>query len=280
MQHQANCLNCETVLNGHEHYCAQCGQKTDTHRFTWHHFFHEAWHAVTHTDKGLLSLLKGLFFNPGKVAAEYVGGKHKKYFNPITFAIFSLALLVFANSYLKPFGDPQKQVPQVDLTKLTEEQRKTYLSYIDRMNVAVNVSQKHPNLAAMFTFPAEALLFWLFFRKRGRNYVETLVAIIFIGSFATVVFSLVFSPLVLLTPEGSFRGICLLIAFIGMISYIAWGMKGFFANPVPPAYWKTLLVALLYYVLMMVTSITLMLFYVFQSQTTDVIKRFMAELSK
>lgn len=46
-------------MQGTEKYCPACGQKAATHRFTRSHFFHESWHAVTHTDKGILNLVKG-----------------------------------------------------------------------------------------------------------------------------------------------------------------------------------------------------------------------------
>lgn len=274
MQHPANCLNCESVLNGGEHYCPDCGQKTATHRFTWHHFLHEAWHAITHTDKGLLSLLKGLATNPGRVASEYVGGKHKKYFNPVTFAILSLALMVLANSVFRPYGNPQAEArAQVDTSKLTPKQKEVYEAYLHRLEVAASVSEKHPNIVAVFTFPLEALLFWLFFRRRGRNYVEVLVATVFIGSFATLLFSVVFSPLIGLIAAKNLKLLLMLVGFVGMVVFVAWGMKGFFTNPQPVAFWKSLLVTIVYYVITGVLGILMMFYYVFGSSAWPLLRK-------
>lgn len=74
------CKNCGTAFEGK--FCPNCSQKAATHRLTLGHFIHETTHALTHTDKGILLLIKELFVRPGIVAREYVEGKRKKYFNP------------------------------------------------------------------------------------------------------------------------------------------------------------------------------------------------------
>ena len=163
--HQTNCLNCEKTLQGDEKYCPACGQKTATHRFTWNHFFHEFWHALTHTDKGILNLIKGLAIRPGKVVTEYVEGKHKKYFNPITFMLLCLGLFVASNSIIKPFVEFPKPDPAKLAELNTEGEREMYLAFFDRSAVALKFQQQHPNIIAMIGLPFEALIFWLFFRK-------------------------------------------------------------------------------------------------------------------
>lgn len=280
MQPTANCLNCESVLTGQERFCSQCGQKAETHRFSWHQLFHEAWHAITHTDKGLLSLVKGLIKNPGLTCAEYVGGKHKKYFNPITFAIFSLALMVLANTYFKPFGDPKTQVNQAQVAQFNEEQKKLYLAFMGRLELAANVSQKHPNVIAMISFPLQALFFWMFFRKRGRNYVEVLVATIFVGSFGTLLFSVVLSPITSIFPNQLWKSVMGAAGLLLSAAYVAWGMQGFLADPKPPAYWKTFLVSLLYYMVLFTLSTAIIFWYVFQERTPMLLKAFINEVFK
>src|SRR5689334_23434282 len=88
------CKNCSTEFEGK--FCPNCSQKANTHRFTIGHFAHDAFHAVTHTDKGVLFLIKELFRRPGEVALEYNAGKRKKYFNPITYLLLVSALQIFA----------------------------------------------------------------------------------------------------------------------------------------------------------------------------------------
>src|SRR5690349_6274896 len=88
------CKNCSYEFEGK--FCPNCSQKAATHRFTIGHIGHEFLHALTHTDKGVLLLIKELFTRPGYVALEYNAGKRKKYFNPITYMLLILAIQIFA----------------------------------------------------------------------------------------------------------------------------------------------------------------------------------------
>jgi len=267
-------------LQGTEKYCPACGQKAATHRFTWSHFFHESWHAVTHTDKGILNLLRGLATNPGRVVSEYVEGKHKKYFNPVTFLLLCLGLFVFINSYLKTFVEVPGPDPAVLAQLKTERQKKMYVAQMERIAVANKFREKHPNILAMVGFPLEALVLWLFFRKRGRNYVELLIAVIFLGGFANLLFTVVGSPLLASTKGTSLYFIFTLLTMLMMSLYVAWGLKGFLSKERPISYWKPLLVNILYYVIWTALVTFFFLWYVMRSNFGIAIKKLVSELNK
>jgi len=277
--HQVNCLNCESTLQGDEKFCPNCGQKTATHRFTWGHFFHEGWHAFTHTDKGVLSLIKGLATNPGKTVSEYVEGKHKKYFNPITFLLLCLGLMVLVNSFAIPSSEIKPEPGKLEQLK-TEKEKQAYLNYINRIKIASNFQQKHPNITAMIFLPFEAFILWLFFRRRGRNYVEFLIATIFISGFGVLIYSCVVSLFMFLFKETTVYPWLLMLAVISVILYNIWGLKGFLTNPEPIAYWKPLSVWMLYFVLMIVFTIVFFFWYVFQENTVLVFKKIIEQLTK
>jgi hypothetical protein len=265
MHRVTNCLNCEQDLRGDEKYCPACGQKTDTHRFTWGHFFHEFWHALTHTDKGILNLLKGLALRPGKVVSEYVEGRHKRYFNPITFLLLCLGLFVVMNNLTKAFPATAPD-PKV-MEQLSPEKRKQYVTMMDRMEVASQFQQKHPNVLALIGFPVEALFVWLAFRRRGRNYVEILIAIIFLGGFANLIFSLLVSPAL-----GAARGTpyylwLSLAGFVLMAVYSSWGLQGFLVPNKRLAFWKPFLVLILYYIFWSLLAMVFFLWFVFRENT-------------
>src|SRR5688572_10665036 len=93
------CKNCDTPFEGK--FCSACSQRADTHRFTLWHFAHAFFHALTHTDKGILFLIKELLYKPGIVAREYNEGKRKKYFSPITFLLIVMAIEIFASQKTK-----------------------------------------------------------------------------------------------------------------------------------------------------------------------------------
>ena len=96
------CKNCETIFEGN--FCPNCSQKAGTHRFSVKHIVHEAFHAFTHTDKGIFFLIKEMLKRPGKVALEYNGGRRKKYFNPFTFLLIMIALNIFFTQKANFYG--------------------------------------------------------------------------------------------------------------------------------------------------------------------------------
>lgn len=177
------CPNCSATLNEDFRYCPNCGQTTHLHRFNLAHIGHEAFHALTHADKGILHLLKNLTIRPGMVAREYVlEGKRKRYFNPFTFLVIVLGLSVFVNSVFKPYErnispkptQVEAQVKTSTATQLRKERSRKVSHFLD----------KRANLVAFAAIPLFTLVFWLFFRRSGVNYAEHLVAnVLFAGYF-------------------------------------------------------------------------------------------------
>ena len=80
-----NCFNCEASLEKGFEFCPQCGQPAHHHRLNLSHISHEVLHFFTHADKGIFYLVKELFIKPGVVTREYIAGKRKKYFSPLSF---------------------------------------------------------------------------------------------------------------------------------------------------------------------------------------------------
>jgi hypothetical protein len=99
------CKNCGSTLTGK--FCQNCGQKADIHRITFKHLLHEFFHALTHADKGFLFLVKEMTTRPGYVVQEYLDGKRKKYFNPLSFLVIAAAIwaiLVLKSGYFESMG--------------------------------------------------------------------------------------------------------------------------------------------------------------------------------
>ncbi|WP_159801209.1 DUF3667 domain-containing protein [Flavobacterium sp. MK4S-17] len=93
------CLNCNAPLTSK--YCADCGQKADTHRITFKHFIiHDIMHGVWHIEKGILFTLKQLFTRPGYAARDYISGKRVQYYNVFYLIIIILGLAVIAGRYV------------------------------------------------------------------------------------------------------------------------------------------------------------------------------------
>lgn len=149
-----NCNNCGTLLAGK--HCHECGQKAAVHRLTLHELFHEVWHVFTHTDKGILKLIKDLFTDPVSVYNGYFAGQRKRYFSPVLFFLVMAGILSFLYPYVFDYEDRITNMHNEfgrDLYHLTKYR-------------------------ALILLPVEAILLWLVFRTRY-NLAEVAVFLLF-----------------------------------------------------------------------------------------------------
>lgn len=191
------CLNCQAESQPSQKFCSQCGQKLAMHRITLPHFLHDFFHALTHTDKGIFHLLKGMATRPGVVAREYIAGKRKKYFNPFTFFLILAGLYVFSSSMSSDRFSNSEPKAEVLARIPTEEGRQKYIR-----GIAIGgFMNKHGNILAMIAVPFMAFIAWLFYRKNRYNYAEHLTANLMFVTFSLLVFTLLVFPL-----QGLYRG--------------------------------------------------------------------------
>ncbi len=91
---QKRCKNCGAEITGK--FCANCGQRSEIHDFTFSHIFHEVMHAFTHADKNFFVMVKGMIINPAKIAWEYIiEGKRQRYYNIFAFFLIITAVNAF-----------------------------------------------------------------------------------------------------------------------------------------------------------------------------------------
>ena len=210
---EAFCLNCNEILYSTQNFCANCGQKSQTHRLTLHEIIHEAFHAITHADKGFLYLVKELTIKPGVVAKEYIEGKRKKYFNPFSFLVIVTGILVLITSNFHIFGS-SAQMPTVKTTDHSP-MAVTKMGYIKRSAQFTNFVNNHSNVVLFISTPFLAFFLWLFYRQRKLLYAEHLTSMVFFNSFLMITTSIIFAPLIYFTRHQNMYG---LWAFI-MISF-------------------------------------------------------------
>lgn len=188
------CKNCGTAFEGK--FCPNCSQKAATHRFTLAHFAHETTHAVTHTDKGVLLLIKEMFVRPGVVAREYVEGKRKKYFNPITFLLILMAVQVFAVKKTDIYGNFTRQMQKAyeAMAKANPDSVKGIQDFNQQLKKAdkqASIATDNNKLLTVIFIPLLSALTWLFFKKSGFNYAENLVFNVLINAQLIVWFLLI-----------------------------------------------------------------------------------------
>lgn len=266
-----NCLNCGALLAYTDKFCAACGQKTNTHRLTIKHLLHEFFHAVTHADKGIINLIRQLATQPYKVATEYVEGKRKKYFNPMTFFLLCIGFFIFMNNIIKPYGEPAKPDPKILAQLPSEASRQMYITAITRSTNATTFLAKNTNNLAMVAVPFYAFLIWLFFKKRGRNFSEIMLAVILFTAFSNLLFTIFFTPVM-----GYYFGTAkyfyvFLIGVLLMIAYYSWGFKTFFNYTSFIGYIKIFSVMFFVMLVWTLVTFTAIFYYVYRDKSGRVI---------
>lgn len=184
------CKNCETTFEGN--FCPNCSQKADTHRFTLKHFAHEFFHALTHTDKGVLFLAKELSKRPGKVSIEYNEGRRKKYFNPFTYLLITIALQIYVakkTDFFHHFSTKmQTYAEALNNESTTSSKNSKFNDEIKKVESKAGMVLENGRLLIFSFLPFLAALTWLFFKKTGHNYAENLTFNVFIMAQQTFLF--------------------------------------------------------------------------------------------
>ncbi len=273
--HPTNCLNCGTLLTADDNFCPNCGQRTDSHRITLKHIFHEFFHTFTHADIGFLGLIADLAVKPGIVAREYIAGKRKKYFNPFTFFVLCLSLFIITNNVFKTY-EPVKPDPRVQ--QLPPKQREKIMALYERLNEAQHFMKNHGNIVSMIGLPFFAVMLWLFFMRRGYNYAELMVANMMFSGFSTILVSVF-----VFTWIGRFAGKPLFfygtgLAILIQISYVSWAQYQLFGFRKKYSMLLLMAVGLLSNILWVLILILTIFFYVFRSGTGEVLTRMWGEI--
>jgi hypothetical protein len=142
---------------------------------------HDFVHALVHTDRSVLSLVRSLLVSPGSVAKDYISGRRKRHFGPFAFLVITvgLASAVVALSGFRAFTT-------------------------DSPNAVAESLQRHVNLVILLQVPILAACCSVLFRKDGYNLAEHLVLAAYTSGIRTIFLTLVVIPYwYLLRPSGS-----------------------------------------------------------------------------
>jgi hypothetical protein len=221
------CLNCEAPLLPGQSFCSACGQKTDTKRFTGRQLGYDFLQVFFNTEKGFFRLLKGMIKQPGQTAAEYVEGKRKKYFSPFAFMTVCIAFSVIVNGLIKPY-EKLPEPNQAVLARIPDQPtREKYLLTVNRLAGVQKIVNKNLNLISILITPWFAFFLFIFYKRRGRNLSELIIAYILFAAICNLLACLLFSPLMAATRgSGAYN-----IVFYGnlalQMAFVAWGMTIF-----------------------------------------------------
>lgn len=200
-----HCLNCTYPLTGH--YCAHCGQKASTHRYSVRHFVaHDLVHGIWHVDKGLLFTVKELFVRPGHSVRTFIAGKRAGHFNYITLIVLVIGISAFLAGFT-----------HLKLSDIFPAKTREMMSVIERF------SMKYPKLVPLVTIPFSSLFSFLWFRKAGLNAAEHIVMNAYKAS-AELIIGLLFSIILIFYQDKQvlyqlYSGMALLISAYGVWFY-------------------------------------------------------------
>ena len=258
---EAICKNCQTPHSDAYKYCPECSQKTALHRLSFHDVAHEAVHYFTHADKGLFQLIRDLVTKRGLVALEYIEGKRKKYFPPLSFFLLIAAIFVFVAT----MGESKETMSVIEahpeLNQIVDPIKKQQAIGIYERKVKVaHFTTKYSNLLAMCSLPITALVFWLFYKRSKYNYIEHLVAGMYMLGFCILVYAGIILPL---SFAFHFKGDpATLLFFVVQLFYFAVFYYGFLQKTTKLQFVKVLFVSLCNLILWIAISGSLFKFYI------------------
>ena len=111
------CKNCETPLADHQ-YCPTCGQKSDTHIFTFRELLEEMADGLLNLDSRLWRSLIPLIIHPGRMTIEYLRGRRMYYLPPFRlYLILSVLFFLLPESNLDNVQiSEDAEIPVADLS--------------------------------------------------------------------------------------------------------------------------------------------------------------------
>lgn len=92
------CISCHNEHN--EKFCPHCGEKATVPKITLASILKHGFTSITNMDKGFLYNVKNLFIRPKAVVLDYLRGKRKDIFNPVSYLIITITIYLIGESLL------------------------------------------------------------------------------------------------------------------------------------------------------------------------------------
>lgn len=164
---EPRCKNCFEVIDGN--FCKNCGQKTATHRLSFHDALHELEHGILHFDRGIFFTLKELWMQPGTAIRNYINGHRIRYMAPVSMVFILGTVYGLLTHFL------QLEIHAAVVIK----------SDADKNVLAARINEwigSHYALITVASIPLQALATFLIFRKQSYNYMEHIVLNAFLSA--------------------------------------------------------------------------------------------------
>ncbi len=207
LENKTYCKNCDSELN--DAYCPKCGQRGVIHKVTFKETFQDLADSMFSLSAPLWITLKLLVINPGKLLREYLNGKRKRYYKPVTFFILATIAYLVVKSLLQfnPMVDaPPPANDKIDTTLFFEAGRYMFM-HIDKI--------------LFFFVLSLALSLKLFFYRKNSlaEYVAISFYLLGVYTLMGIINMLVYT---FLTPDY------LYLSILFMLFYFVWALVNYF----------------------------------------------------
>ena len=173
------CLNCGTEFE--DNFCPKCGQSAETGRFTLRFIFGNLLAAVLGRDGGIAYTLKNLFTRPGKMIAEILNGKRKKYVSPFPMLFLALTVYILIFTLTGSKGEISSDL-DLDLSNYSTVNVQTILEINQLIVKAFHFYLNHYTLCYMLTLPLFVIAARICYGKQNRKryfWAEYTVAVVY-----------------------------------------------------------------------------------------------------
>lgn len=204
------CRNCEQPTAGA--FCPSCGQRTSVHKVTFRETLEDFNDAVFSVNAPFFRTIRALLVNPGGMFRDYLSGKRKSYYKPVSFFVLMTVLYLLFRSimHFNPFeGNPIDETKVPDANHVSAA-REYMLANINKM-------------LFIFTFIL-GLMLKLFFYKRYSLAEFLAVSFYLIGAYT---FFGLFNVLLVSIFGNSWQIFAILVMFL----YFIYAMISFLQRP-------------------------------------------------
>ena len=171
------CKNCGQQFD--HNYCPACGQKASVKKLEMKSLLQELPHALWHLDRGFMYNLVEIFKRPGYTIKDYLEGKRKRYYHPLSFMLIILGTMYVLMHLSKiHYYDP------VQDAGMTVKQAAYWKEYDDTQQLWTNRYEWF----IPFTLPFMSFIYWAWLRvmKMKYTYAESIVITFFTSAQMTI----------------------------------------------------------------------------------------------
>ncbi len=161
-----NCKNCGTIVQGN--YCSHCGQSSTVGKITVASLLNELSDSIFQINRGFFYTFKALLTRPGHSIKEYLTGRRKKYYKPITY-VLALSTIYFLTTQITGQNTWMGDLVTGFSNRAIETGKGAAIPPV------LTWFSKNFAYTTLLLLPVFSLASYLAFRGLGRNYLEHFV---------------------------------------------------------------------------------------------------------